>query len=464
MNIFAAAALYAVARKLDDQYEFQGLQISIENKAGSVRTGVDKRTGKSWETRMRYDYGYIRLTKGVDGDHVDCFIGPNQLARYAYIVHQNNPHTGKFDEDKCFLGFNSATAAKAAYNVHYDEPWKFYGSMDEIPMDEFIKKVLDTKQRPKVIKAKSVHAGGPGSGCHGDNCGRPKGASRTISERVLNPKLLLENTVLVTPDGTAHARGTGHEFRDHESLANELGWGTGNQHPVQQLLNAGGIRIFNGSYSKGGVMQYSAIEFVRPEAVRMVLHSLEKILFTNNIRVDLSDRKGENVETWEGTANSVRSKIRTYFSERDIKAGGPGSGCNPAAGKCGRHAGPKKELLTKAVAIATEWREHLWNRGGMTKLAQLAVKGGPLHEFHPGAITVYRGTETGSKSHFVSGTAWSKAKSVALRYGKNVETLQITEHMPAIDVNKLLRGVPSPSVIDREVFIAPFKSSKAPRR
>lgn len=154
MQLMAAVEIYGAARKLDGRTEFQGLQISIENAVGSVRRGVDKKTGKPWATRMRYPYGYIRLTQGVDGDHVDCYIGPHKQARYAYVIHQNNPNTGKFDEDKVMLGFNTATAAKAAYNAHYDEPWKFYGSMDQISMEDFKRKVLSTKDRPKVIKAK----------------------------------------------------------------------------------------------------------------------------------------------------------------------------------------------------------------------------------------------------------------------------------------------------------------------
>jgi hypothetical protein len=187
MDLAAAVALQGAAHKLDGRTEFQGLKISIENEVGSVRRGVNKKTGKAWETRMRYPYGYIRLTQGVDGDHVDCFLGPHKHARYAYVIHQNNPNTGKYDEDKVMLGFTSATAAKAAYNVHYDQPWKFYGSMDEVLMEDFIRKVLTTKDRPKVIKAQRLvlRAGGPGSGCHGENCGRPPKFQDVIDKKYL---------------------------------------------------------------------------------------------------------------------------------------------------------------------------------------------------------------------------------------------------------------------------------------
>jgi hypothetical protein len=46
-----------------------GLDISIENPAGSVRSGQD-RSGKPWSVEMGAHYGYIRGTEGRDGDHV----------------------------------------------------------------------------------------------------------------------------------------------------------------------------------------------------------------------------------------------------------------------------------------------------------------------------------------------------------------------------------------------------------
>ena len=166
-------------RKLEDRTEFQGLQISIENKTGSVRQGTDPNTGKPWRTVMKYPYGYIRLTEGVDGDHLDCFVGPDKNASHAYVVHQVNPETGKYDEDKCMLGFSSAAEAKAAYLQHYDDP-KYFGTMEAVPMEKFREKALATKDRPAKIAAAfkmeasmALEAGGPGSGCRGENCGRP---------------------------------------------------------------------------------------------------------------------------------------------------------------------------------------------------------------------------------------------------------------------------------------------------
>lgn len=132
---------------------FQGLNISIENPKGSVRSGTD-RDGKSWTTKMVYDYGDIRGSMGTDKDNVDCYVGPDEDASNAYIVHQRK--AGKwdqYDEDKVMLGFDSEESAKTAYLQHYDDP-RFLGPISAMPMDEFKKKVAETAKEPGMIKAR----------------------------------------------------------------------------------------------------------------------------------------------------------------------------------------------------------------------------------------------------------------------------------------------------------------------
>jgi len=130
----------------------QGLDISIENPTGSVRSGVD-RDGHAWRTKMTHAYGYIRGSLGVDGDHVDCYLGPEAEAPIAYIVHQRKAGKwDRYDEDKVMLGFGSEEEAKRAYLDHYDDP-RFLGPITAMPMDEFKEKVLSTRERPRMIKA-----------------------------------------------------------------------------------------------------------------------------------------------------------------------------------------------------------------------------------------------------------------------------------------------------------------------
>jgi len=101
----------------------QGLPLSIENPVGSTRRGVDE-DGTPWETIMAHHYGYIRGTKGADKDHIDTFIGPNQASDKVFVIDQVNPATGKFDEHKVMLGFDTATEAQAAYKANYADNWQ----------------------------------------------------------------------------------------------------------------------------------------------------------------------------------------------------------------------------------------------------------------------------------------------------------------------------------------------------
>ena len=121
--------------KLQGRTRLYGMDISIENKKGSYRSGVDK-DGHKWKVLMHNDYGYIRGTVGTDKDHLDCYVGPDKEAQKVYVIHQNDPITHKYDEDKCMLCFSSAADAKAAYMKQYDRPG-FYGSMTTMTIDQF---------------------------------------------------------------------------------------------------------------------------------------------------------------------------------------------------------------------------------------------------------------------------------------------------------------------------------------
>lgn len=129
---------------------WRGLTISIENEAGSVRRGVD-RDGHAWETRMVFPYGYILSSLGVDGDHVDCYLGPDEDAPMVYVIHQRKAGAwDRYDEDKCCLNFSSQEEAVHAYLLHYDDP-RFLGPVTAMPVEEFKEKVLAANGR--MVKA-----------------------------------------------------------------------------------------------------------------------------------------------------------------------------------------------------------------------------------------------------------------------------------------------------------------------
>ncbi len=140
----AGAALTTSARLPLEQpvvrrYEFQGLPIAVENEAGSLRMWRDPGPGGGTvgSTTMLYDYGFIDGHLSGDGEELDCYVGPDPGADHVYVVHQLlAPDFKKHDEDKVFLGFASADAAKAAYLAHRSSADAF-GGMSVIPLDMF---------------------------------------------------------------------------------------------------------------------------------------------------------------------------------------------------------------------------------------------------------------------------------------------------------------------------------------
>lgn len=137
--------------KLSRRITFRGLQISVETDKGEKRHWHDPHEHKDGVTLMKYPYGYIRRTEGVDGDHVDVYVGPNEDAKSVYIVHQMKaPDFKKFDEDKCMLGFDTLEDAKKAYLAHYNKPG-FLGSITTMPFEEFKEKVMKTYDHPKKL-------------------------------------------------------------------------------------------------------------------------------------------------------------------------------------------------------------------------------------------------------------------------------------------------------------------------
>jgi hypothetical protein len=131
--------------------DFQGLKIDVENKAGSDREG-ESPEGKPWKTHMYYHYGEIRGTEGTDGDKLDVYVGENHDASLALVVHQYEPETGKYDEDKVMLGFDSVEAAIGAYKRQYDRPG-FYrdGEHTAMPIGQFWRWVQDKNNKGKKL-------------------------------------------------------------------------------------------------------------------------------------------------------------------------------------------------------------------------------------------------------------------------------------------------------------------------
>ena len=125
--------------------KLDGYDITIENPKGSVRSGKDA-NGKEWRTTMNNDYGYIRGTKAVDGDHIDVFLSDKPEEGRVFVVDQTN-QDGSFDESKVMYGFNSLEDAREAYLSNYDAGWESrIMAITEVSKEEF-KKWIDSSTR-----------------------------------------------------------------------------------------------------------------------------------------------------------------------------------------------------------------------------------------------------------------------------------------------------------------------------
>lgn len=124
--------------------KINGFDVTIEQPAGSVRSGKDA-NGKEWSVTMNNTYGYIRGTEGVDGDHIDVFLGPDMSSDMVYVVDQVNTD-GSFDEHKVMMGFPSLEDARSAYLSNYEEGWQGLGNITGVTLDEF-KKWIDSSTR-----------------------------------------------------------------------------------------------------------------------------------------------------------------------------------------------------------------------------------------------------------------------------------------------------------------------------
>ena len=138
------------ARALEGRTEMHGFKISIENDKGSVRQGIDQ-DGHEWKTVMPCPYGYIRMTEGSDGEHVDCFCGDNENSSKVFVVHIQNPKTKEYDEDKVFLGFDSEQQVRETFDKAYDRK-DIWQSMDEFEVEKF-KELLGKREGVKIKKS-----------------------------------------------------------------------------------------------------------------------------------------------------------------------------------------------------------------------------------------------------------------------------------------------------------------------
>ena len=127
-----------------------GMDISIENPQGSVRSGTAP-DGTRWENRIAHHYGYIKGSRGADNDQIDVFLTDGaEEATVAWVIDQKNDD-GSFDEHKAVIGPKTEDEARAAYLANYDEGWDGLGAITSMPMEAFKAWALDGKRKRKAL-------------------------------------------------------------------------------------------------------------------------------------------------------------------------------------------------------------------------------------------------------------------------------------------------------------------------
>ena len=132
---------------------FRGLEIDIQLDRGMEASGKDP-DGKPWSVKYEVPYGEVpRTISAHDHDPIDVYVlEGGEDKPFVYCVNQQKK-SGKFDEQKFFLGFDSPIDATSCYYKH-GPPWGFM-SLVTLTWNEFVNGVVlgayDFSQGPRLI-------------------------------------------------------------------------------------------------------------------------------------------------------------------------------------------------------------------------------------------------------------------------------------------------------------------------
>lgn len=131
-----------------------GIDITVENPAGSERSGVDS-DGKDWSVTMAHHYGYIKRTKGADEEQIDVFLKADLADRsYAtiFVIDQVDPETREFDEHKVMIGFDTLPEAINAYKSNYAEGWQGLDAVRPMTLEAFKAWIGEEQTKPAAAE------------------------------------------------------------------------------------------------------------------------------------------------------------------------------------------------------------------------------------------------------------------------------------------------------------------------
>ncbi len=180
-----------------------GLDVSIENPKGSTRRSKAD-AAEPWEVTMPAHYGYIRGSKGADGDHVDLFVGDKGDNGSFWVINQNHPD-GKFDEHKVITGVDNAAEAIEVYRKSFADGFgdKLMGSVSQRLDAGQLKAMLPDMARPAAVHAPKPESpsnalqqpdvaapAAPPAGAADAGSDQPGGSSRAVGSGPSEPRRL----------------------------------------------------------------------------------------------------------------------------------------------------------------------------------------------------------------------------------------------------------------------------------
>lgn len=237
-----------------NRYDFQGLPVAIENAEGSTRTWLGP-DGKTGQTTMRHDYGYIEGWLGEDGEELDCYVGPDANAPDVHVVHQlKAPDFKAHDEMKVMLGFPDAAAAKDAYLAHRNDVGAF-GAMTTFPLDRFKAKL---KRRAPTsttrIRARADTTGAAALRAPRAIVGHSR-ASLYVDQLVAAAKRQGAKDIRPFLDGLLKAVAEGKDWADIKQRGLSLQRAGGGGKPAETVMHA---RIMARLMGRGAILEQHA--------------------------------------------------------------------------------------------------------------------------------------------------------------------------------------------------------------
>jgi len=136
--------------------DVQGLPVTIETAKGQERSGTAP-DGTRWAVKMPADYGYVKRTRGADGDQIDVYLGSDPSSDVVVLIDQKDAGTGKFDEHKAMLGFKTVADAVEAYSKGFSD-----GRAQERVQDVTVMTMAEFKEWLRVPQTKPASTQGVG--------------------------------------------------------------------------------------------------------------------------------------------------------------------------------------------------------------------------------------------------------------------------------------------------------------